>query len=166
MFQTSAQITVQASSRRRELAIATGIFYFAASLGGAIGVAVAGAVWLNILPDALANNLPAASANLASKIYGSITVAISYDPNSEIGLAILKSTNTNAVLAIVSTCLQIPMLISMFFIEDLQLTEDEQIILGGKRIGLSKKKQEQIDEREGEEEVKIVEKEKPVLRID
>lgn len=76
------------------------------------------------------------------------------------------TTNTNAVLAIVSTCLQIPMLISMFFIEDLQLTEDEQIILGGKRIGLSKKKQEQIDEREGEEEVKIVEKEKPVLRID
>lgn len=39
MFQTSAQITVQASSRRRELAIATGIFYFAASLGGAIGQA-------------------------------------------------------------------------------------------------------------------------------
>ncbi|OWZ54087.1 siderochrome-iron transporter [Cryptococcus neoformans var. grubii Br795] len=167
MFQTSAQITVQASSRRRELAIATGIFYFAASLGGAIGVAVAGAVWLNILPDALANNLPAASANLASKIYGSITVAISYDPNSEIGLAILKSyVHTMKILAIVSTCLQIPMLISMFFIEDLQLTEDEQIILGGKRIGLSKKKQEQIDEREGEEEVKIVEKEKPVLRID
>lgn len=130
-------------------------------------VAVAGAVWLNILPDALANNLPAASANLASKIYGSITVAISYDPNSEIGLAILKSyVHTMKILAIVSTCLQIPMLISMFFIEDLQLTEDEQIILGGKRIGLSKKKQEQIDEREGEEEVKIVEKEKPVLRID
>lgn len=35
-------------------------------------VAVAGAVWLNILPDALANNLPAASANLASKICKSI----------------------------------------------------------------------------------------------
>lgn len=74
--------------------------------------------------------------------------------------------NANAVLAIVSTCLQIPMLISMFFIEDLQLTEDEQIILGGKRIGLGKKKQEQIDEREGEEEVKMVEKEKPVVRAD
>nr|KIR85012.1 hypothetical protein I308_04762 [Cryptococcus tetragattii IND107] len=59
MFQTSAQITVQASSRRRELAIATGIFYFAASLGGAIGVAVAGAVWLNTLPGALVKNLPA-----------------------------------------------------------------------------------------------------------
>ncbi|WVO22932.1 uncharacterized protein IAS62_004276 [Cryptococcus decagattii] len=167
MFQTSAQITVQASSRRRELAIATGIFYFAASLGGAIGVAVAGAVWLNTLPDALAKNLPAASVNLASKIYGSITIAISYDPNSEIGLAILKSyVHTMKILAIVATCLQIPMLISMFFIEDLQLTEDEQIILAGKRIGLGKKKQEKVDEREGEEEVKTVEKEKPVVKAD
>lgn len=33
------------------------------------------------------------------------------------------------------------MLISMFFIDDLQLTEDEQIILAGKRIGLGEKKQ-------------------------
>lgn len=39
MFQTSAQITVQASSRRRELAIVTGIFYFTASLGSTIGQA-------------------------------------------------------------------------------------------------------------------------------
>lgn len=58
------------------------------------------------------------------------------------------------------------MLISMFFIEDLQLTEDEQIILAGKRIGLGKKKQEKVNEREGEEEVKIVEKEKPVVKAD
>ncbi|WVQ89749.1 hypothetical protein IAS59_003512 [Cryptococcus gattii] len=128
-------------------------------------VAIAGAVWLNTLPDALAKNLPAASVNLASKIYGSITVAISYDPNSEIGLAILKSyVHTMEILAIVATCLQIPMLISMFFIEDLQLTEDEQIILAGKRIGLGKKKQEKVDEREGGEEVKTVEKEKPIVK--
>lgn len=54
----------------------------------------------------------------------------------------------------------------MFFIEDLQLTEDEQIILAGKRIGLGKKKQEKVDERKGEEEVKTVEKEKPVVKAD
>lgn len=77
----------------------------------------------------------------------------------------LLTANANAVLAIVATCLQIPMLISMFFIEDLQLTEDEQIILAGKRIGLGKKKQEKVDEREGEE-VKTVEKEKPVVKAD
>lgn len=35
-----------------------------------------------------------------------------------------------------------------------------------KRIGLGKKKQEKVDEREGEEEVKIVEKEKPVVKAD
>ncbi|KIR38305.1 siderochrome-iron transporter [Cryptococcus deuterogattii 99/473] len=157
MFQTSAQITVQASSRRVSRIIAD----------YGCSVAVAGAVWLNTLPDALAKNLPASSVNLVSKIYGSITVAISYDPNSEIGLAILKSyVHTMKILAIVATCLQIPMLISMFFIEDLQLTEDEQIIHAGKRIGLGKEKQEKVDEREGKEEVKIVEKEKPVVKAD
>lgn len=58
------------------------------------------------------------------------------------------------------------MLISMFFIDDLQLTEDEQIILAGKRIGLGEKKQAKVDEREEEEEVKTVEKEKPVVKAD
>lgn len=40
----------------------------ATSMGGAIGVAIAGAVWNNVLPDALASNLPADSKTLAASI--------------------------------------------------------------------------------------------------
>ncbi len=68
MFQTSSQVAIQAAAKRGELAIATGIFYFAMSLGGAIGVACAGAIWNNTLPEALTRNLPADSKNLAQSI--------------------------------------------------------------------------------------------------
>ncbi|OCF39196.1 siderochrome-iron transporter [Kwoniella heveanensis CBS 569] len=139
MFQTSSQVAVQAAVKRGELAMATGIFYFAMSLGGAVGVAVAGAVWGNTLPDALRANLPAESKALATVIYGSIAKAISYDPNSEIGLAIRDSyVHTMRILAILATCLQIPMLIGMFFVKNVALTQDEQIAHGGKRIALDK----------------------------
>ena len=68
MFQTSSQVAIQAAAKRGELAIATGIFYFAMSLGGAIGTAAAGAIWNNTLPDALVANLPQGSKNLAKTI--------------------------------------------------------------------------------------------------
>ena len=68
MFQTSAQVAIQAAAKRSELAVATGIFFFAMSLGGSIGVAAGGAVWTSYLPDQLANRLPSGSAALAKKI--------------------------------------------------------------------------------------------------
>ncbi|WVQ69685.1 uncharacterized protein L199_007905 [Kwoniella botswanensis] len=159
MFQTSSQVAIQAAVRRGELAMATGIFYFAMSLGGAIGVAVAGSVWSETLPDTLRNNLPEASKNLAQTIYGNIATAIKYDPNSEIGLAILKSyVHTMKILAIVATCLQVPMLIGMFFVKDIVLTEEEEVAHAGKRLGLDKKKrsdQDRMLEKGEREEEKI-----------
>ncbi|WVQ99082.1 hypothetical protein IAU59_006214 [Kwoniella sp. CBS 9459] len=145
MFQTSSQVAVQAAVKRGELAMATGIFYFAMSLGGAVGVAVAGAVWGNTLPDALQANLPADSKELAPVIYGSIAKAISYDPNSEIGLAIRDSyVHSMWILSILATCLQIPMLVCMFFVRNVALTQDEQIAHGGKRIAMDKPRDGEI----------------------
>ncbi|WRT67513.1 uncharacterized protein IL334_004485 [Kwoniella shivajii] len=126
MFQTSSQVAIQAAVKRGELAMATGIFYFAMSLGGAIGVAVAGSIWSEILPDAIRNNLPVASKSLAQTIF----------------------------LAIVATCLQVPMLISMFFVKDVILTEEEEVLHAGRRLGLDRKKENRLSvERKGDSDV-------------
>jgi len=158
MFQTSSQVAIQAAAKRGELAIATGIFYFAMSLGGAVGVACAGAIWLNTLPAALSANLPEGSKDLATKIYGSIAVAIKYDPNSEIGLAILDSyVHTMKIIAIIATCLQIPMLVAMLFVTNVALDEEEQVIHGGRRVALDRERKESegesVNARNGEREV-------------
>jgi hypothetical protein len=149
MFQTSSQVAIQAAAKRGELAIATGIFYFAMSLGGAIGVACAGAIWLNTLPTALSSNLPEGSKDLATKIYGSIAVALKYDPDSEIGLAILDSyVHTMKIIAIIATCLQIPMLVAMLFVRDVALDEEEQVVHGGKRVAMDRRRKESESESE------------------
>ncbi|WWC60725.1 uncharacterized protein I303_103301 [Kwoniella dejecticola CBS 10117] len=138
---------------RGELAMATGIFYFAMSLGGAIGVAVAGSVWSETLPTTLISNLPAAAKDQAQVIYGNIATAIKYDPNSEVGLAILKSyVHTMKILAIVATCLQVPMLIGMFFVKDIVLTEQEEVAHAGKRLGLDKERKGSKDQSDRDEE--------------
>ncbi|WVR06075.1 hypothetical protein IAU60_003103 [Kwoniella sp. DSM 27419] len=154
MFQTSQQVAIQAAAKRGELAVATGIYYLAMSLGGAVGVAMAGGVWGNILPAQLAKNLPAESKKLAPVIYGSIAKALTYNPDSEIGLAIVQSyVHTMKILAVVATCLQIPMLVAMFFVRDVALTKEEQIVHGGKRIAMDREKEKtREDERKPVEE--------------
>jgi hypothetical protein len=143
MFQTCGQVQIQAAAKRENLGVATGIFYMAMSLGGAIGTAIAGAVWANDLPSQLNKLLPAADKNLATKIFGSITVAMEYEYGTPTGDAIIQSyANTTRLLAIVATCFQVPMFIAMFFIHDIGLTESEQIVEAGKRIAIGRKEDE------------------------
>ena len=56
------------------------------------------------------------------------------------------------VLAIIATCLQIPMLIAMFFVQNIALDENEQVVYGGKRIAMDKKRQTTDKEEESIEE--------------
>lgn len=53
------------------------------------------------------------------------------------------SARLTAAIAIIATCLQVPMLISMLFLHDVALTEDEQVVLGGRRIAMDKKKDDE-----------------------
>lgn len=157
MFQTCGQVQIQAAAKRENLGVATGIFYMAMSLGGAIGTAVAGAIWANDLPDQLRANLPAASKALAPKIFGSIKVAMEYKYGTEIGDSIIQSyANTMRLLAIVATCIQVPMFIAMFFIHDIGLTEDEQIVEAGRRIAMGKRtEREELEKLEREKADKL-----------
>lgn len=140
MFQTTSQVSIQAAAKRGELTIATGIFYLAMSLGGSIGQAGAAAIWTSKLPGALARLLPAESKNQAGAIFGSIVTAMRYDPSTSTGAAVIASyVETMKIIAIAATCLQIPMLISMWFVKSIKLTEDEQVTVGGKRLALDKR---------------------------
>lgn len=157
MFQTCGQVQIQAAARRENLGVATGIFYMAMSTGGAVGTAVAGAIWANELPDQLRSNLPTASKALAPKIFGSIKTAMEYPYGTEIGDAIIGSyANTMRLLAIVATCIQVPMFVAMFFIHDIGLTEDEQVVEAGRRIAMGRRSErEEMERREREKSDKL-----------
>lgn len=78
LYRTTNHVAIQAAASRGELSIATSIFAMASSIGGTVGTAISGAIWLNVVPDQLAEKLPASAKAKAAEIYGSMVVAQSY----------------------------------------------------------------------------------------
>ncbi|TGJ83099.1 hypothetical protein E0Z10_g5657 [Xylaria hypoxylon] len=71
-----SQLAVMASVPHQQLAVALALFGLFGSIGSAIGNAIAGAIWNNVLPQKLEEFLPA-DAN-AAEIFGSIVVQQSF----------------------------------------------------------------------------------------
>ncbi|KAI0139403.1 MFS general substrate transporter [Hypoxylon sp. NC0597] len=87
----SAQLAIMASVTHQEIAVAMAIFGLFGSIGAAIGLAIAGALWNNVLPQKLREFLPEDSKGLVSKIFGNINVQKSYPMGSPIRQAIIAA---------------------------------------------------------------------------
>lgn len=125
-WQTAAQVSVQASVSRQEVAVATGIFQAMNSIGGAFGLAIAGAIWRNTLPNKLMSYLPEDEKSSALSIFQSFVVAQQYEPGTPAREAINRSyRESTRILAIVSTCLCVPNLIFMWFMRNIKLEEED-----------------------------------------
>jgi hypothetical protein len=85
----TAQLAIMACVTHQEIAVALALFSMFGSIGAAIGLAIAGSLWTNVLPTQLLNRLPADSKSLAGEIYGSIIVQKSYPMDSPIRDAII-----------------------------------------------------------------------------
>ncbi|KAI0377944.1 MFS general substrate transporter [Hypomontagnella monticulosa] len=85
----AAQLAIMASVTHQEIAVAMAIFGLFGSIGAAIGLAIAGALWNNVLPQKLLEFLPEESKSLAPKIFGNIAVQKSYPMGSPIREAII-----------------------------------------------------------------------------
>ncbi|KKK25630.1 siderophore iron transporter mirA [Aspergillus rambellii] len=123
-YQTAAQVSVQAVVSRQEVSVVTAVFFASMSVGGAIGTSVAGAIWRSTLPRKLAENLPADLKHQAQTIFGSIVTARSYKVGTAARDAIdLSYRQSQRLLAIAGVCALAPMLIIMFFLQNVQLDE-------------------------------------------
>ncbi|KAL4876287.1 siderophore iron transporter mirA [Aspergillus karnatakaensis] len=122
LWQTAGQVSVQAVVPRQDVAVVTGLFQAANSVGGAIGTSVAGAIWRNTLPSKLTTYLPLEVQSNATSIFQSMPVAQSYEPGTPARMAINRAYwESQKILAIVSTCLCVPNLVAMFFMKDVRL---------------------------------------------
>lgn len=91
MFTQCGQLALMSVLTHQEIAVALALYGLFGSIGAAIGNAIAGAIWTNILPAQLAKNLPASVVDQAAEIYGSIEVQLSHPMGSPIREAIIKS---------------------------------------------------------------------------
>ncbi|KAF5020427.1 hypothetical protein F66182_7554 [Fusarium sp. NRRL 66182] len=74
----TARIAVMASVKHQDVAVALAIWGMFGSIGSAIGQAIAGAIWTNMLPSELAKQLPESAQNMTAAIYGDMRIQLAY----------------------------------------------------------------------------------------
>ena len=79
MLTTMSELALMASVPHADVAVAIAIYGLFGSIGSAIGYAVAGGMWTNLMLPKLTELLPAASKDQAAAIYGDITLQMA-DP--------------------------------------------------------------------------------------
>jgi len=126
-----AQLGVQASATHQEVASATALFLTILSVGGAVGSAIAGAIWSSNVLSKLQLYLPDDSKPLARKIFGSVAVAQSYPLGSIERIAINRAyQETMRLLIIVAICIATPTLFFVFLMKNYRLDEINQHVKG------------------------------------
>lgn len=79
MLATMSELALMASVPHADVAVAIAIYGLFGSIGSAIGYAVAGGMWTNLLPPKLLELLPPDSKDRAAAIYGDISLQMA-DP--------------------------------------------------------------------------------------
>ena len=91
IFAQCAQLGIMATMTHQEIAVALALWGLFGSIGAAIGSAIAGAIWTNLLPGQLLKFLPADSQELMPEIYSSLAIQQTYPVGSPIRDAIISA---------------------------------------------------------------------------
>jgi hypothetical protein len=121
------QIAAMAATSHQYIAVILAVEGMFASVGGAIGSTVAGAIWTGTFPNKLAEYLPAdAQANLTD-IYESLNVQISYEWGSETRTAIAHAYGeSQRYMLIAATAILVLALVSVAVWRDIQVKDFKQ----------------------------------------
>lgn len=123
----TSHIAVYAAVSHQEIAVVYAIYGLFGSIGAAIGFAISGGIWTNILPQKLEEFLPEDSKNLSMRIYQSLETQLSYPMGSPIRDAIIEAySDVQKKMVIAGGCF-IPLLaVCVFIWRDINVKKVEQ----------------------------------------
>jgi hypothetical protein len=125
------QLAVMAVVSHQDTAAVLAVLGTVTSIGGAVGLAISGAIWTNVLPIQLEQNLPADVRNQSSTIFGSLTNQLSFPRGSPERDAIIVSyAYLQKVLCIAATCISGVALMLVFGWRDVDLKKARQPVKG------------------------------------
>lgn len=128
MYNTALQVTIQAVIGISGVAMSTAFFLAFTSVGTLIGTAIAGGIWNEVAVDKLRSHLPDDAKKNATQIFKSITVALKYKKGTEIRTAIsLAYRETQQIIGWTALAIVAPMLVLMFFVREVELTDKQDI---------------------------------------
>lgn len=124
----TAQLAIMASVGHQQVAVAIAMFGLFGSIGSAIGFAIAGGIWTNILPRKLEEYLPAASKSEAMRIYGDMVVQLSYPRDSPERNAIIQAYGNVQRKMVIAGSAFLPLcLICLFLWRDINVKKLEAL---------------------------------------
>jgi hypothetical protein len=125
------QLAVMAVVSHQDTAAVLAVLGTFNSIGGAVGLAISGAIWTNTLPQQLAQNLPPSINNQSSTIFGSLTEQLSFARGSpERDGIIMSYAYLQKILCIAATCISIVNLILVWGLKDVRLKQVKQPVKG------------------------------------
>ncbi|PKS12083.1 hypothetical protein jhhlp_001379 [Lomentospora prolificans] len=129
MFPYPAQASLQAYLKHENLAVMTGIYLALYNVGSALGNAVSGAIWTQVLPEELSKNLASINATLAEYTYNNpFLVATEYPVGTPERDAIIHSyKHAQRLLTIVGICLTVPLIFFAFTLRNPKLTNRQTL---------------------------------------
>ncbi|EAU93687.1 ferrichrome-type siderophore transporter [Coprinopsis cinerea okayama7 len=140
MAAVSSQVAAQASVPHIDTASVTAIVLLITEIGGAVGNAIAGAVWTSLMPDQLAKHLPMLDQATRDQLFGSI-VAVSAEPRGHpIREAVILAYDNVMLKLCIAACVFAvpPLLLSLlmpnWYLGDFQ-NAVEQTDLAGSVVG-------------------------------
>ncbi|KAH8109673.1 drug:h+ antiporter [Phellopilus nigrolimitatus] len=141
MAAASSQVGAQASVPHVDVAMVTAVVLLLTEIGGAVGSAIAGAIWTSTMPEKLAAALPQLSADERAALFGSITDVLQYPRGSPIREGVISAyDDTMKVMVITATGLSVvPILLALFmpnwYLGDTQNAVDAAALDGEVRYG-------------------------------
>ena len=135
LFAYPAQASVQAAARHEHTAVLTGLYLACYSIGAALGNAVSGAIWSNVLPAQLASRLAAVvpsssnASTLATSAYGSPFAFVAqfamHTPERRAVVAAYQ--HTQRLLCITGICLCLPLIAFALALRDPTLGDAQSL---------------------------------------
>lgn len=125
---------MQAFTKHENLAVMTGVYLATYNVGSALGNAVSGAIWTQILPSTLAKNLANINETLAVTAYADpFTAALEWPMGTPERAAIVDSyQGVQRYLTITGMCLCIPLIGFSLCLRNPKLTGAQNLVEGDK----------------------------------
>lgn len=135
----ATQLSIQTVTNHEYMAVVLGIFLAFCNIGIALGVAVSGAVWTQLMPNAIAENMVAQGANetLAAVAYLSPFTFILTEPwGSPARIAVaLAYSEIQRKMCIVGLCLCVLLIIMSLFLRNHYLASVQSLDNGSEKEG-------------------------------
>ncbi|KKY25283.1 putative siderochrome-iron transporter sit1 [Phaeomoniella chlamydospora] len=130
LFAYPTQASIQAAARHENFAVMTGLYLACYNVGSALGSAVSGAIWTQVLPDQLSTRLAfTGNSTLAATIYGNpFIVTTEYPVGTDVRTAVIAAyQHTQRLLCITGICLCIPLIVFSLCLRNPKLGDEQSL---------------------------------------